>query len=422
MATSTPQKWLIGCGIGCAVVVVLIVGLVTGAVVFVRGKFYPLQQASDSRKEVVAAYGIADAFVPPANGVIDPARMDVFLSVRGSLREAHTRLDTALTGFDFDRLNQRQPSIGAVFRLLSDLSNLIAPIGGYVARRNQVLLEKRMGLGEYAYIYSIAYHSWLGHPPEEGPSILANIRRPERERLSRNDVTFSPESMRRQYRRLILRMLENQLESIRDAGQKKWREALRLEIGRIENDPDRVAWQDNLPVQVEACLKPFRDRLVDTYHRSANCFELLTIDEFSQLQWSGPSGELEVGSGRGTGVGPVEVPEPGPGSSTGLGSDTAGRVTYLVGGGVTTPESILQPAPPYTEEARKARIEGVVTIQALVRANGSLDKLKVIRTLGHGLDESAMNTLATKWRFKPGTRNGAPVEVQARIDVTFRLH
>ena len=83
---------------------------------------------------------------------------------------------------------------------------------------------------------------------------------------------------------------------------------------------------------------------------------------------------------------------------------------------------LFKPLPNYTEEARKARAEGIVIIQAVVRKDGSVDSFKILRGLGYGLDESAINTIATKWRFKPGTRNGVPVDVQANIEVTFRLY
>ena len=86
------------------------------------------------------------------------------------------------------------------------------------------------------------------------------------------------------------------------------------------------------------------------------------------------------------------------------------------------PIAIFQPLPAYTEEARKARAEGIVLIQAIIRRDGSVDSFKVLRGLGYGLDESAINTIATKWRFKPGTLNGTPVDVQANIEVSFRLY
>jgi TonB family protein len=109
----------------------------------------------------------------------------------------------------------------------------------------------------------------------------------------------------------------------------------------------------------------------------------------------------------------------GGGSGGGIGS---GVGPYVVGNGVTNPVALYQPLPHYTEEARKARAEGIVLIQAVVRKDGSVDSFKILRGLGYGLDESAINTIATKWRFKPGTKDGQPVDVWANIEVTFRLY
>jgi hypothetical protein len=50
-----------------------------------------------------------------------------------------------------------------------------------------------------------------------------------------------------------------------------------------------------------------------------------------------------------------------------------------------------------------------------------VDSFKILRGLGYGLDESAIDTIAARWRFKPGNRDGEPVDVQARIEVVFRL-
>lgn len=280
MALSTTQKWLVGCGIGCGTVILVVIGLVTGTVLYVRGKFQPLKDASDSRVQLVSAYGAPETFVPPVSGAIAPERIEAFLSVRAALKDAQTRMDTAFADVDLEELNQKHPSFGAVLRTFSDLSNVILPIGEYVNRRNKILLERRMALGEYAYIYSIAYHSWLGHPPDEGPSLLERLRRQDRIVFSGNDPGFSPEDVRRQYRRVILRLLRNQLGGIKEAGQEKWRTTLTEEIDRIESNPDRVAWQDNLPPQIEDSLKSYRVRLASSYHASANYFELLTTDEF----------------------------------------------------------------------------------------------------------------------------------------------
>lgn len=110
----------------------------------------------------------------------------------------------------------------------------------------------------------------------------------------------------------------------------------------------------------------------------------------------------------------------GPGANEGPGGP--GDSPYQIGGGVRPPIELVKPLPPYTEEARKARVEGNLMLQAVIRKDGTVDSFKVIRGLGYGLDESAINTIAAKWRFKPGTFNGAPVDVQCNIEVSFRLY
>jgi|WetSurMetagenome_2_1015567.scaffolds.fasta_scaffold145149_2 uncharacterized protein len=93
---------------------------------------------------------------------------------------------------------------------------------------------------------------------------------------------------------------------------------------------------------------------------------------------------------------------------------------YVVGKGVISPEALVRPLPPLTEKARVARIDGGIFLQAIVRKDGTVDSIKVLKGLGYGLDESAVNTVASKWRFKPGTLNGAPVDVI--VDIYFGFH
>ena len=142
---------------------------------------------------------------------------------------------------------------------------------------------------------------------------------------------------------------------------------------------------------------------------------------------SGPGSGGGIGTGYGTGIGPGSGPGVGPGSGGGMGGGSGGGIgsgvgPYVMGSGVTAPVAIYQPLPLYTEEARRARVEGIVLIQAVIRKDGSVDSFRVLRGLGYGLDESAINTIATKWRFRPGAMRGVPVDVQANIEVTFRLY
>jgi periplasmic protein TonB len=136
-----------------------------------------------------------------------------------------------------------------------------------------------------------------------------------------------------------------------------------------------------------------------------------------------------IGNGDGTGVGPGTGPGAGPGSNGGIGggpNGDAGVGTNFgprgIGAGVKPPEPLVQPLPDYTEQARKVRAEGVVLLQAVIRKDGRVDNIKVLRGLGYGLDESAMRTISSKWRFRPATLNGVPVDVQVNIEVAFRLY
>ncbi len=95
---------------------------------------------------------------------------------------------------------------------------------------------------------------------------------------------------------------------------------------------------------------------------------------------------------------------------------------YVPGGQVKAPVIIYQPMPSYTEAAREARAEGTVLLEAIVRKNGTIDSIKVLRGIGYGLDESAIHTIASEWKFKPGIRNGQWVDVRVVIETTFRLY
>jgi TonB family protein len=100
----------------------------------------------------------------------------------------------------------------------------------------------------------------------------------------------------------------------------------------------------------------------------------------------------------------------------------SGRKIYNVGTpGLKEPEMVSTPRPPYTDEAKTAKIEGIVLLQAVVRADGTVDSFKLIRGLGHGLDESAIRTISKQWRFRPGILNGLPVDVRVQIEISFRL-
>ncbi len=122
-----------------------------------------------------------------------------------------------------------------------------------------------------------------------------------------------------------------------------------------------------------------------------------------------------IGSGKGGGVGSGNGGGAGPGEGGGFGGGV-----YSVGGSVTRPVAIYAPEPEYSDEGRKARLQGTVVVELIVDPSGKTRNFRVIQSLGLGLDEQALKTVAT-WRFKPATRDGKPVAVIADIYVGFHL-
>jgi TonB family protein len=93
---------------------------------------------------------------------------------------------------------------------------------------------------------------------------------------------------------------------------------------------------------------------------------------------------------------------------------------YRAGGGVTSPVPLYRPEPDYPEEARRAKRQGTVVLYVEVDPTGHPRNIKVLRRLGHGLDEKATEALE-KWRFRPGYKDGKPVTVASTVEVNFRL-
>ena len=91
-----------------------------------------------------------------------------------------------------------------------------------------------------------------------------------------------------------------------------------------------------------------------------------------------------------------------------------------VTGDVTKPAKINEVKPQYTEIARKARIQGVVILQATIDKNGDITDVKVLKGLHMGLSEAAV-TAVKQWKFKPATLNGKPVAVYYNLTVNFQL-
>jgi TonB family protein len=102
-------------------------------------------------------------------------------------------------------------------------------------------------------------------------------------------------------------------------------------------------------------------------------------------------------------------------------ADTKDKVFLLGQPSVTAPKALYMPEPEFSEAARKSRYQGVVGMNVIIDPEGRVRKPRIVRALGLGLDEQAIEAVS-KWRFKPGTRDGQPVSVAVYIETDFHLY
>lgn len=114
-----------------------------------------------------------------------------------------------------------------------------------------------------------------------------------------------------------------------------------------------------------------------------------------------------LGSGHGSGIGPGE------------GSNTGGGLEHI-GGAVSAPVLFPHADPEFSEEARKAKFSGSVQVYLVVDEQGRPTNVKVVRGVGMGLDQRAIDNVMT-YRFKPAMKNGKPVRVPLWIEVSFDI-
>ena len=129
-----------------------------------------------------------------------------------------------------------------------------------------------------------------------------------------------------------------------------------------------------------------------------------------------PSLGSDTAGGAGIGIG-TRGSGLGTGSNRGSGNDAFGP-----GNGVTMPTVLTEVKPSYTAEAMRAKVQGAVMVEAIVREDGSVGQVRIVRSLDRtfGLDEEALRAVKN-WRFRPGQRQGRNVAVIVEIELTFTL-
>ncbi len=136
----------------------------------------------------------------------------------------------------------------------------------------------------------------------------------------------------------------------------------------------------------------------------------------SSAMSNGSGSGAGIGSGSGGGIGSGNGQGLGPGSGHGTGGGV-----YRPGNGVSEPQLVYSIEPEFSDEARKAHYEGTVLVQIIVGPDGLPHNVKVVRQLGMGLDEKAVEAVK-QYKFKPGLKDGKPVPVIMTVEVTFHIY
>ncbi len=140
---------------------------------------------------------------------------------------------------------------------------------------------------------------------------------------------------------------------------------------------------------------------------------------------NGVPGLLSGGKGAGGGIGDGDGTGVGPGRGPGFGQGQGGGASGITGSGtgrgsITQPVLLSKIEPEYTEEARRAKVQGLVVLSIVVDERGRARDISLRQSLGLGLDERAAEAVS-RWRFRPGTLDGRPAAMMAIIEVRFRL-
>lgn len=260
MSESSGQ-WLKGCAYGCGGLVALFVLVIVGMSFSMRSAF---RDAHVDRVILEDQYGGQDDYTPAADGSVADDRVAAFLAVRRALTEIHAEVEAVDREMgEFETLaDDGEPKLSvalpAVARLTRSMLGLPWIFGEIERVRNRALVESGMGLGEYTYIFAVAYHDFLVAPESE-----VNM--------------FSGSPANRRVRADLQGVLRRQLTVARSTfGDDDQRvRALAAEVDALAADDRRIPWQDGLPDAIAECFAPYRDRLDASYSAASAEFDLL---------------------------------------------------------------------------------------------------------------------------------------------------
>ena len=189
-------------------------------------------------------------------------------------------------------------------------------------------------------------------------------------------------------------------------------------LPKFEKDPveqPQVQTVDKPKLAMEAAINVQKDLVLPDNPLLPNIGMKNSVNV--QLDSNGQGGGGGMGTGTGGGMGPGNGNGYGPGTG-----GNAGGGLYSVGGGVSTPVLVYHVEAEFSDEARRAKYQGVCIVSIIVDKQGIPQNPRVVRPLGMGLDEKALEAIK-QYRFKPAMKDGkTPVAVQMNVEIDFRLY
>jgi hypothetical protein len=257
--------------------VLLLIGLVGAGYWGVKRLAQRAEQLGQGMQEISERHGRVVDFTPEADGRIPHERIDAFLEVREITAPERASLSESLASLSETGNTASATQPGKVLQVMGSGFGLVPRMMSYISARNQALLSVEMGLGEYLYIYSLAYYSWLGKSPQDGPPdevMTMNSRRWRED----GDPGHGRDQTRVILNRQLLQILRNQLEAAESDPRvdqlASWTEELATEIEAMESDPSRLPWVDGLPEVLATSFAPYRERLEQSYCAVCNLIEI----------------------------------------------------------------------------------------------------------------------------------------------------
>jgi hypothetical protein len=283
------KKWLLGCGIGCGLFVLIIGGIGTVGFFGVKKFADRADRIEGSFERMDAEYGEPSDFVPRLDGSIAPSRMEVFLAVRDEMGPTQREVS------DLFRTLDGQNDAGVIAKVKAGMK-FIPSLLIFIEERNNIMLTKGMGVGEYQYIYSLAYYGLLGKDPSDGPGFSVVTDDDQHDEGGwqwdvgdgegdDEDVALNRE---REVRRFVNRVqsvvIRNQLAAVDEAGQVTgldidiWRAELAAEAEAMDRESLRFLWEEGMPAQIRESLEPYRVRLDETYDDMTSILEMGLVE------------------------------------------------------------------------------------------------------------------------------------------------